>query len=373
MSRFTTYAIREISSSFLFLLILLTGILWMGQGLRHIDLLTTENVSFIAYFSYVILLIPKLLLLTVPICIFLAVLFNLNRFRNDSELIILWASGKSDSELLLRPILFFSFFVFLIHMLLSIYITPASLNELRHKIIDIRESGIHASILKEKKFISPINTLTIFLQDRKGNKLTGLLIHDLKDKSKPQTYIAQEGEFITSENKKILRLFNGDVQIYNKQENKISVVEFKSYDLNLMPYNKKENPHIYADEMLTYEIVRKLRGKSLNDFSRFEKEEFAALHTRIINPIYIFCFALLPLLILKFSKRPDDGWVLPVSIISLIAFFSQILQITFQNLLIQNNNLVIVSYLVPFFILGLTIFFLINENFNFLKLIKNVR
>ena len=373
MSRFTTYAIREISSSFLFLLILLTGILWMGQGLRHIDLLTTENVSFIAYFSYVILLIPKLLLLTVPICIFLAVLFNLNRFRNDSELIILWASGKSDSELLLRPILFFSIFVFLIHMLLSIYITPASLNELRHKIIDIRESGIHTSILKEKKFISPINTLTIFLQDRNGNKLTGLLIHDLKDKSKPQTYIAQEGEFITSENKKILRLFNGDVQIYNKQENKISVVEFESYDLNLMPYNKKEDPHIYADEMLTYEIVRKLRGKPLSDFDRHEKEEFAALHTRIINPIYIFCFALLPLLILKFSKRPDDGWVLPVSIISLIAFFSQILQITFQNLLIQNNNLVIVSYLVPFFILGLTIFFLITENFNFLKLIKNVR
>ena len=91
-----------------------------------------------------------------------------------------------------------------------------------------------------------------------------------------------------------------------------------------------------------------------------------------INIVFIL-FTSIFLLILKFSKRPDDGWVLPVSIISLIAFFSQILQITFQNLLIQNNNLVIVSYLVPFFILGLTIFFLINENFNFLKLIKNVR
>jgi len=371
MSRFTTYAIREISSSFLLLVILLTGILWMGQGLRHIDLLTTENVSFIAYLSYVILLLPKILLLTMPICVFLAVLFNLNRFRNDSELIILWASGKSDSDLLLKPIIFFSIFIFLIHMLLSIFITPVSLNEIRHKIIDIRESGIHSSILKEKKFISPINTLTIFLQDRKGNKLTGLLIHDLKDKNKPQTYIAQEGEFITTENKKVLRLFNGDVQIYNKKENKISVVEFKSYDLNLMPYNKKEDPHIYADEMLTYEIVKKLRGKSLNNFNRLEKEEYAALHSRIINPFYIFCFALLPLLIVKFSKRPDDGWVLPVSIISLIAFLSQIIQITFQNLLIQNNNLVIIIYAVPFLIMSTTIFLLVIENFNFFKS-KNV-
>ena len=139
-----------------------------------------------------------------------------------------------------------------------------------------------------------------------------------------------------------------------------------------MPYNKKENPHIYADEMLTYEIVSKLRGKSISDFNRFEKEEFAALHSRIINPIYIFCFSLLPLLILKFSKRPDDGWVLPVSIISLIAFFSQIIQITFQNLLIENNSLIIICYLVPFLIIGITIFLLVIENPNFLKL-KNVR
>ena len=72
-----------------------------------------------------------------------------------------------------------------------------------------------------------------------------------------------------------------DVQIYNKKENKISVVEFKSYDLDLMPYNKKENPHIYADEMLTYEIVKKLRGKSPDDFNRLEKEEYAALHSFI--------------------------------------------------------------------------------------------
>ena len=33
------------------------------------------------------------------------------------------------------------------------------------RIIDIRSSGIHTSILKEKKFISPADTLTIFLQE----------------------------------------------------------------------------------------------------------------------------------------------------------------------------------------------------------------
>ena len=54
MSRFTTYAIKEISSSFLLLLVLLSGILWLGQGLRHIELLTSDNVSFISYLSYIV-------------------------------------------------------------------------------------------------------------------------------------------------------------------------------------------------------------------------------------------------------------------------------------------------------------------------------
>ena len=108
MSRFTTYAIKEISSSFLLLIILLSSILWLGQGLRHIDLLTTENVSFISYLSYILLLLPKILLITIPICIFLSVLLNINRLKNDSELIILWASGKSDFDALIKPVLFLS-------------------------------------------------------------------------------------------------------------------------------------------------------------------------------------------------------------------------------------------------------------------------
>ena len=171
MSRFTTYAIREISSSFLLLLILLSSILWLGQGLRHIELLTSENVSFVSYVSYIILLLPKILSITIPICLFLSVLFNINRLRNDSELIVLWAAGKSDLESLFKPVFLLAFLIYFFSIILSVYITPYSLNEIRHKIIDIRSSGVHSSILKEKKFISPVDNLTIFLQERVGNKI----------------------------------------------------------------------------------------------------------------------------------------------------------------------------------------------------------
>ena len=364
MSRFTTYAIKEISSSFLLLLILLSGILWLGQGLRHIELLTSDNVSFTSYISYVLLLLPKIFQITIPICIFLSVLINLNRLRNDSELIILWASGKSNHEVLVKPLLFIATLIYLFSMILSIYITPASLNELRHKIIDIRSSGIHSSILKEKKFISPVDTLTIFLQERKGSKINGLLIHDLKDSESPQTYIAQKGEFIDLENKKILRLFNGNIQIYDNDKNRISEIEFETYDLNLTPYNKEENKHIYSDELYTYEIINNLKNKKIINLNKYEKEQFAELHKRISNPLYIFVFCLIPLIILRFSKKPGDDLFYPIATISTIAFIFLITQITFNNLLVEQSELIYITYLLPLFFLCIILLFVFFEHIN---------
>ena len=365
MSRFTTYAIREISSSFLLLIILLSSILWLGQSLRHIELLTADNVSFVSYLSYILLLLPKIFLLTIPICLFLSILININRLKNDSELVILWASGKSDREILIKPIILFSLLVYLLTSSVSLFITPLSLNEIRHKIIDIRSSGIHASIMKEKKFISPAETLTIFLQERKGNKINGLLIHDIQDLNKPQTYIAQKGEFIEQDNKKILRLFNGNIQIFEKNEKKISEIEFETYDLNLTPYNKKEDGHIYSDELFTSQIINNLHGKRINEFTKYENEQFAELHSRFANPIYIFSFALIPLLILKFSKKPGDDIMVPIISVSIIAFIFQIIQITMSNLLIEQNNLVFLIYALPIIFTLSVLFIIIMEKLEF--------
>ena len=114
MSKFNIYIIKEILLSFFLLVTLLTGILWLGQGLRHVDLLTSDNISFVSYLSYIVMLIPKITTLTIPISLFLTILICLNRIRTDSELVILWASGKSNASILLKPVLLISFSIFLI-------------------------------------------------------------------------------------------------------------------------------------------------------------------------------------------------------------------------------------------------------------------
>ena len=368
MSRFTTYAIKEITSSFLFLSILVTGMIWLGQGLRHIDLLTTNNVSIETYISYVVLLLPKIILLTFPICVFIAILFSLNRLRNDSELIILGTSGKSEKNILIKPVILFSSLVFLVILFFSIFLTPDSLKELRYKIIEIRSSGIHISLLKEKKFISPTNNFTIFLQKKENNEIFGLIIHDQSNINKPQTYIAEKGKFISNDNASFLKLFNGSIQIYDSDENRVSEIAFDTYNLDLAPYSKKEGTHIYPDELSTIEIRNNLQNISPKNYTKYEKEQFAELHSRFINPTYIIFYALLPLLMVNFSKRPDDSWRYPILTVSAIAFAIQIIQITLSNLLIDNNQLIILNYSFPLIIIFIAIMYLYKD---FLFLLRN--
>ena len=64
----------------------------------------------------------------------------------------------------------------------------------------------------------------------------------------PQTYIAEKGKFMSNDDSQFLRLFNGHIQIYNSSEDRISEIAFEIYDLNLLPYGKKESSHIYSDE-----------------------------------------------------------------------------------------------------------------------------
>ncbi len=369
MTKFTKYIIREIFASFMFFVILLTGILWLGQGLRHIDLLTTDNVTFTTYSSYIILLLPKIINLTLPISLFLSILSSISRIRSDSELVVMWGAGISNNTILLKPVTIFTSFLFLVMMILNLYVTPYSLNEIRQKIIDIRSSGINTAILKERKFISPTDTLTIFLQEKIDNEITGLLIHDIKDNENPQTYIAQKGQFISDNSKKILRLFNGSIQILNKDDNRISEIAFETYDLDLMPYNKNESSHRYSDELLTMEIYDNLASSKFESFTYYERQQFAEINNRLISAIYIFCYAFIPLLAFNSIRKLNVNFLFPVFTVSSYAILIKVVEVSFENILIENNHLIYINYLLPLIISFSSILFLIfNKPKNYFKI-----
>jgi len=190
----------------------------------------------------------------------------------------------------------------------------------------------------------------------------GMINGDHKNKDKPLTYISQKGKFISDGNTKILRLYTGNIQIFSKSDQRISEIEFDTYDLDLSPYSKVEGNHRYADELFTTEIYNNLKGKPLRDLNKDEQEQFAEINNRIISPIYLICLSILPLLALNYLKSPNSNSVFPISIISLLALLIKILEISMANLLIENNYLVYFNYFLPLFFLFLFLILIIFDN-----------
>ena len=124
--------------------------------------------------------------------------------------------------------------------------------------------------------------------------------------------------------------------------------------------------------MYTYQIIKNLDNKRIKDFNKYEREQFAQLHSRIANPLYIFSFALIPLIILKFSKKPGDSFLIPISIVSVVAFIFQITQITTSNLLIDKSNLVFMIYIFPIAFILIIVLLIFLDSFA-LKRFLNVK
>ena len=360
MSRVTIYVIKEISSSFLFIFSFITLVVWLSQALRNLEILSSDNVTISSFFFYTFLLIPKLSMITIPISIFLAIIFALNKLRIDSELIVFGSTGNSNRDILFKPLLTISLFFFSIIFFLSVYLVPLCSAEIREKITEIRSSSINTSILKEKRFITPDDNLTFFFKKIIDKDIFGLLIHDRSEKNNIKTYVAKKGYLDNADDKNFIFLYDGTMQVYDDEQGKISEIDFDSYSIDLKGFERIGDSFLYADEKTTFELYRKVSFK-LNT-----NEEFGILHNRIIKSLYIFSLIFLPLIIFKIIKKPDDKSSILISIIIILGIIIKFLEITMETVLIDNNNLVIVSYTLPVFMFLIVISFL-YLNINYIK------
>ena len=103
---------------------------------------------------------------------------------------------------------------------LSIYLVPLCSAEIRERITEIRSSSINASILKEKRFITPDDNLTFFFKEIKGKDIYGLLIHDRSEKNNVKTYVAKKGYLENKNNNNLILLYDGTMQIYDDKQGK---------------------------------------------------------------------------------------------------------------------------------------------------------
>lgn len=290
MSAIDTYIVRTTLMSFLIILVSLTGVIWMTQALRGIDLMTGQGQSILVFLGITGLAIPLLAMIIAPLALLIAVMHGLNRLAADSEIIVMNSAGMSPWRFL-HPFLIATLAVSLLVSSLSIYLAPECLRALRRWQAEIG-ADVLTNILRPGEF-SKLSALTIRIQGRQpGGLLTGIFIDDQRNPAERIDIIADRGTIQKNERGSFLVLEDGNLQRFETGKRDPALVAFKSYAFDLSQFaNVVSNISYNARERFIGDLISPPAEDPA--YKRAPGEFRSELHDRLFAPIYPFVFVLM--------------------------------------------------------------------------------
>jgi lipopolysaccharide export system permease protein len=77
------YIFRTTLAVFAIILVSLTGVIWITQALRDIDLMTGKGQTILTFLGITCLVIPTLVLIIAPVAMMISVAHTLNKLATD--------------------------------------------------------------------------------------------------------------------------------------------------------------------------------------------------------------------------------------------------------------------------------------------------
>ncbi len=355
------YFIRLVAVNTLVVTLTLTGVIWLTQSLKFIDLIVNRGLSVQIFFHLVILLVPRFLVVTLPIGLLISVISAYHKLHSDSELVVLRSAGLKKMDLA-RPAIYFAFFVMFLSYLLNLYILPSSYSgfkDLQHNI----RNDYGTLLLQEGVFNTLHDDLMVYVSERDGaGTLYGLLIHDNRKKDKPVSIIAEKGTIAPTKKGPGVVMVRGNRQELDRKTGQLNLLFFDRYVLHLSMFNKEFKPRWKsAKERFLPELF--WPGNTKDDLDNADKLRVEA-HRRLVSPLYNLAFVSVSLAVLLSAGFSRSRNPRAVFIASFLCVFIQLVGLGLENLAVKNVALVPLMYLN---VLGAIAggYFLLKGNYDF--------
>ena len=318
MSAIDKYIARITLQAFFTVLVTLTGIIWITQALRGLDLMTSQGQTILVFLGVTGLAIPLLAMIIAPIALLIAVMYMLNRLATESEIIVMNAAGLSPGRFL-RPFLMVSLLVSLFVSFLSLYLAPQCLRELRRWQTEIG-ADVLTNILRPGEF-AKLGALTIRISERlPGAVLTGIFIDDQRNPAERIDIIAERGVVKKNERGSLLVLQDGNLQRFETGKRDPALVAFKSYAFDLSQFsNANQNITYGTRERTTLDLISPAPDDAAVNAApgAFRAE----LHDRFFAPLYPFVFVLMAFAVLGPARttRQTRNFAFAVLVVAILA------------------------------------------------------
>ncbi len=285
------YIFRTTFGAFFIVLVSLTAVIWVTQALRDIDLMTNQGQTILVFIGITGLIIPLLVLVIAPIALLIAVAHVLNKLSNDSEIIVMNASGMSP-WLLFRAFLAVGVAVSIMVALISAYFAPAGLRALRNWLIEV-QTDLVSNIVVPGRFTPISPGLTIHIRERPPNgQLLGIFIDDARNPQERLTILADQGEILKTQTGTFLVMQNGTIQRHeaNQRDPNIVVFDRNAFDLSQFTNNTTTIKYSVRERYLWQLIVP---DKTDELYVEQPGQFVAELHDRLMAPLYPIAFVII--------------------------------------------------------------------------------
>ncbi len=343
MNTVSAYVFRQALGPLLAILGALAAIAILTQGLNQLDIIITNRSAGFAFAWVTILALPQLISLILPMAVFIAVVYALNRMQSESEVAVLYGAGVSRQRIA-RPIMQLATLAALLHLAINVVIQPAAFEERREVFYALR-TDIASSLIEEGSFTFPAEGLTLYARQRGGGgELRDLLINDGRPEL-PITYTARAGAIVTIDGRPAIVMRDGQVQ-RQTEDGAVDVLDFDRYVLQMG--EELQEPEVFflkASDRTLYQLF--FPDLTAHYDQRNVDQFLAEAHARLSAPLLNLALAMIALagvLVGDFSRR---GYGRRIMIAAILALLVRVVALAVQASAGDDADLNVVQYALP--------------------------
>ncbi len=338
------YILRQAIWPLLSAITALGALALLTESISSLDLIIDQRQTLITYLQITGLALPQLVALIVPLAVFIASLYAMNRLQSDSELIVCSAAGMGRWQIA-SPVVKLAVVAMILNFAINAWVQPASFREMREKLYEVR-ADLAARLIRPGQFRQPAPGLTIYAKESEGRgRLIDLLIEDASDENRPVTYMAKVGQFTEIRGEPALVMTDGSIQAL-EENGSLQFLRFESYPFELTTFLEGPGNLFYK---LSDRYLHQLIYPSPDspwDWRNREKL-LAEGHYRLSSPLFNVTFALMAMAAVLGGQHSRMGYTRRIIVASVAALLVRLLGFVAQSAAAGDVSLNVLQYLVP--------------------------
>ena len=341
MRGLTWYMLRQTLLVMLSVCLVFSSAVWLVQALRLIDLIVNRGLSIGVFLHLAALIMPRFIVVVLPIAVFVAVQFIYNKLISESEMVVMRAAGVSPMALA-TPALITGVAGMVVLYVLSLYLLPAANRSFKDLQFEIR-NRFASVLIQDGVFNTLSDKLMVYVQSRDDNgDLQSILIDDERQPGKPVTVFAERGAIANTAEGPRLLLVNGTRQQRDESNGHLSVLTFQRYTLELADLTGAPGTRDReVDERYTTDLINGMGPDQDPDWRRAVMVE---LNMRLAGPLAALAMAGLPVACLLTGEFNRRGQARRILLGVGLAFSVEVIDIALKDLAARSGVVIPLIY-----------------------------